>query len=68
MCAIDPVEMNKKKALPSWLRESLEKLEKDKKKQENKTIPSAKTISGYQHGSPPSSPDQKEEVCKLIGK
>ena len=50
----------KKKSLPLWLRDGLEKLEKDKQKQEKKVIPSAKSISGYQHGSPTSSPEQEE--------
>jgi len=57
----DPVDVNKKKALPLWLRDGLEKLEKDKKKDVKKVIPSAKNISGYQHGSPTSSPDRQEE-------
>lgn len=50
--------------LPLWIREGLEKLEKNKKKQEKpeSDIPDAKNISGYQHGTPPSSPERKEEV------
>ena len=58
--------MNKKKALPLWLRDGLEKLEKDKKKDVKKVIPSAKNISGYQHGSPTSSPDRHEEVFFIL--
>ena len=70
-------EVVKKKALPLWLRDSLEKLEKEKKKKEEKTkekearlLPSAKEISGYQHGdeelsadeSPKDSPKRKGRV------
>ena len=64
---LDVMEVNKKKSLPLWLREGLEKLEKDKKKQEKteKEIPDAKNVSGYQHASPPSTPEQKEEVEAL---
>jgi len=58
-------EVVKKKALPLWLRDSLEKLEKEKKKKEEKTkekearlLPSAKEISGYQHGDEELSADE----------
>ena len=62
-CAVslsDPTaEVTKRtKLLPLWLRDGLEKLEKDKKKHDKKELPEAKSISGYQHGSPTSSAEE----------
>ena len=71
----------KKKALPLWIREGLEKLEKNKQKkqteegEQNKSklnlSGSSSSISGYDHGkvnSPVHSPksNQSEEVCLCL--
>ncbi|XP_012561433.1 arginine/serine-rich protein PNISR isoform X1 [Hydra vulgaris] len=60
----DPVELAKKgKSLPLWLRQGLEKLGKEKEKQKVKEdLPIAKKISGYQHGSPHSSPEREKQI------
>jgi len=60
----DLAEIAKKsKSLPLWLRQGLEKMEKEKKKPTEKAkddLPNAKLVSGYQHGSPASSPERNE--------
>ena len=56
-----------------WLRQGLQKMENEKKKQSEKEkakedMPNAKLVSGYQHHSPASSPDvsEKEQVLLLV--
>ena len=72
-------DLSKRKGLPSWLREELEKIEKEKQKKSGKgkskeepVLPPANAISGYQHkvgASPSASPKAapKEDDSDKVG-